>query len=78
MSAEIINLRQARKQRARDEKAKEAAENRSRFGRSKAERALEKQSLARAEKVLDGHLLKLASDGQDTQPLEPPAPKPLR
>ena len=78
MSAEIINLRQARKQRARDEKAARAAENRSRFGRSKAERALEEQSLARAEHKLDGHLLGPASAAQDTEPLEPPAPKPSR
>jgi hypothetical protein len=79
MSAEIINLRQFRKQRARDEKAAEAAENRSRFGRTKAERALEEQSLTRAGKMLDDHLLGPGSDAHDdTQPLEPPAPKPPR
>jgi hypothetical protein len=78
MSAEIINLRQARKQRARDDKATRAAENRSRFGRSKAEREREEQSLARAEQVLDGHLLGSTSATDHTQPLEPPAPKPPR
>ena len=78
MSAEIINLRQVRKQRARDEKAKQAAENRSLFGRSKAERALEEQSLARAEKVLDSHQLRPVSETQDGEQLEPPAPKPSR
>lgn len=38
MSAEIVNLRRARKARARREAEAEAAENRVRFGRSKAER----------------------------------------
>jgi len=75
MPAEIINLRQVRKQRARDEKAARAAENRSRFGRSKADRALEEQAQARAEQALDGHLLGSTGDAQDTRPLEPPAPK---
>lgn len=56
MSAEIINLRQARKQRARDRKSAEAAENRARFGRSKAERVVEELSRARAEQALDGHV----------------------
>jgi hypothetical protein len=34
--AEIVNLRQARKKKARAEKEREAAENRDRFGRTKA------------------------------------------
>lgn len=38
MSAEIVNLRRARKQRARDEKAKQSAENRLQSGRPKHER----------------------------------------
>jgi hypothetical protein len=56
MSAEIINLRQARKQRARDEKVARGAENRARFGRSKVEREREEQTHARAEQALDSHL----------------------
>ena len=38
MSADIINLRQARKARARLEKEEKAQENRLHFGRSKAEK----------------------------------------
>jgi len=38
MSAEIINLRKARKARDRVEKEKRAKENRIKFGRTKAER----------------------------------------
>jgi hypothetical protein len=36
--AEIINLRQARKQKTRGEKDKDAAANRAKFGRTKAEK----------------------------------------
>ncbi len=76
MSAEIINLRQARKQRARDEKAARGAENRARFGRTKAEREREEQSQARADETLDGHRLEprisepppSADDGQKPEP----------
>jgi hypothetical protein len=39
MTAEIINLRKARKARARAEKERRAAENRAKFGRPKSERA---------------------------------------
>ena len=63
MPAEIINLRQARKQRARDEKEARATENRARFGRSKAERQQDERSQERAEKSLDGHLRTPPSDG---------------
>ncbi len=38
MTAEITNLRKARKLRARAEKERQAAGNRAKFGRSKAER----------------------------------------
>lgn len=38
MSADIINLRRARKARARQQKESDAAENRARFGRTKADR----------------------------------------
>ena len=62
MSAEIINLRQARKQRARDEKDARAAGNRARFGRSKAERERKEQTQARAEQALDGHLREPQAD----------------
>lgn len=38
MAAELVNLRQARKRRARDEAEKTADANRAKFGRLKAER----------------------------------------
>lgn len=85
MSAEIINLRQARKQRARDEKAARATENRTRFGRIKAEREQAEQAQARAEQALDGHLREPQSDptspakpGADNHESSNPAPKPPR
>lgn len=37
--SEIVNLRQARKHKARAEKDRQAAENRAKFGRPKAEKA---------------------------------------
>jgi len=53
--AEIVNLRQARKARARAGKEAEAAANRQKFGRTKAEKQTEAAKAALAEKALDGH-----------------------
>lgn len=53
--AEIVNLRQARKQKARAEKDRKAAENRVAFGRPKAERKLNDASEQLSLKRLDGH-----------------------
>lgn len=53
--AEIVNLRQARKARQRDEKRAAADENAARFGRTKALKALEKARNDRAEAMLDAH-----------------------
>ncbi|MEX0921899.1 MAG: DUF4169 family protein [Rhodovibrionaceae bacterium] len=58
----VVNLRQARKARARQEKAAKAADNRVRFGRSKAERresALESEAAVRSH---DGHRLERDDD----------------
>ena len=52
--AEIINLRQARKQRQRAEKEALARENRIRFGRTRAERQRVTEDLLRQEHALDG------------------------
>ena len=52
--AEIVNLRRARKDRARSEKAARAAENRTRFGRGKVEKRATEVERARAETALDG------------------------
>ena len=53
--AEIINLRRARKGKAREEASAKAAENRARFGKTKAERVKEAVEAERATKALDGH-----------------------
>ena len=54
MSAEIVNLRMARKARARADKAKQAEENRIRFGRTKNERNKQAAETERSNKHLDG------------------------
>jgi hypothetical protein len=53
--AEIINLRRARKGKLRTEAETKAAENRVRFGRTKAERMKEEAEAERAITTLDGH-----------------------
>ena len=52
---EVVNLRQARKRRARVEAERDAAERRALFGRSKAEAAAETDRRLRSDRVLDGH-----------------------
>jgi len=51
--AEIVNLRMARKAKTRLEASGTAAANRSRFGRTKVEKAAEEAEQARAAKLLD-------------------------
>jgi hypothetical protein len=53
--AEIINLRNARKQRARAEKDVQAAQNRVLFGRTKAEKLKQSIEKTMADKKIDGH-----------------------
>ena len=53
--AEIVNLRQARKAKARAGKEAEAATNRVRFGRTKAEKTIEAAKKSIEDKRLDGH-----------------------
>ena len=55
--AEIINLRQARKQKARAEAEKTAGQNRISFGRTKAERKLTEAERDKAARHVDGHKL---------------------
>ncbi|MCO5091931.1 DUF4169 family protein [Bosea sp. (in: a-proteobacteria)] len=55
--AEIVNLRQVRKQKARAEAEKTAAQNRIAFGRTKAERALTEAERDKAARHIDGHRL---------------------
>lgn len=53
--AEIINLRNMRKQKRRTENANVAEANRQKFGRTKAEKQLEKFETEKFESGLDGH-----------------------
>lgn len=53
--AEILNLRLARKRKAREEKDDKAAANRAKFGQSKAERDKKKAVGTLETKRLDGH-----------------------
>ncbi|WP_224549775.1 DUF4169 family protein [Mesorhizobium sp. CA16] len=52
---EVVNLRQARKQKARTEKERRAGENRALHGRSKSERELDRLTSQKAEKFVAGH-----------------------
>jgi hypothetical protein len=52
--AEIINLRQARKFRARIEAEKKADANRARFGRSKAEKEASRSEAERLDRTVEG------------------------
>ncbi|WP_333816027.1 DUF4169 family protein [Tabrizicola sp.] len=54
--AEIVNLRQAKKQAARKAARAEADANAAKHGRTKAERDLEKARVEKAIRQLDGHL----------------------
>ena len=55
MSGDIVNLRQARKARARREKDEKAARNRSLFGRSKAEKSRDRTEAEKALVHIEGH-----------------------
>lgn len=54
---DVINLRQARKAAGRAAREQQAAENRTRFGRTKAERQREADERSRLERTVDGHRL---------------------
>ncbi|AMY01077.1 DUF4169 family protein [Mesorhizobium ciceri] len=53
--AEIVNLRQARKQKARDEKLRAAEQNRALHGRSKVEKERDRITADKSEKFVAGH-----------------------
>lgn len=74
MSAEIINLRQARKARAKRTKETKAAENRAHFGTSRAQRERQQREQERAGHDLDQH--RRAGADQPTASPSPPATPP--
>lgn len=55
--AEIINLRTARKRKARDQKTDQAAENRVKFGQTKTEKQKQSATKKQDSDRLDGHKL---------------------
>lgn len=57
MSGKVVNLRQFRKRREREDRAAEAAGNRARHGRTKAERLHEDARRDAADRAHDGRLL---------------------
>lgn len=62
MSAEIVNLRQARKRKQRADSEKQAEDNRRKFGRSKAEREAARRRRDELEKKVEGHRLSPSDD----------------
>lgn len=62
MTAEIVNLRQARKAKALAEKQRQAETNRAKFGRTKAEKEKSKEEGERQARLLDGHHLDNEND----------------
>lgn len=55
--AEIVNLNRIRKAKKRQKNESLAAENRVRFGRSKGDKAADRATQERSERVLDGKTL---------------------
>ncbi len=55
--ADILNLRRFKKLRDREKAAQRAAENRTKFGKTKAEKSAETLLNLRANKHLEGHKL---------------------
>jgi hypothetical protein len=58
---DVVNLKRFKKRTEREQSAKQAGANRSRFGRTKSERVLEEQRTKRANDLLDQHRI----DGED-------------
>ena len=58
---DVVNLKRFRKRAEKEQSAKQADANRTRFGRTKSERALEQQRAKRASDLLDQHRI----DGED-------------
>jgi hypothetical protein len=57
----VVNLNRFKKRAEKQQSAKQAEANRTRFGRTKSERALDQQRSSRASDLLDQHRI----DGED-------------
>ena len=55
--AEIVNLRRARKDKAKREREAEAETNRRRFGRTRVEKAADRDAAERTTRLIDGKRL---------------------
>ncbi len=58
---DVINLKRFKKRAEKQQSAKQAEVNRTRFGRTKSERTLDQQRSSRASDLLDQHRI----DGED-------------
>jgi hypothetical protein len=65
---DVINLRQARKARARAEKEAQAQENRARFGRTGAEKRRDADTVERGDRRHEGHRIDGPADEGDQDP----------
>lgn len=54
MSADLINLKRARKNKLRDESEKQAEQNRAKFGKTKNEKILSEFEKSKMSMLLDG------------------------
>ena len=58
---DVVNLKRFKKRTEREQSAKQAEADRTRFGRTKSERVLEERRTKRASELLDQHRI----DGED-------------
>lgn len=65
MTADLVNLRQVRKQKKRALDEAKAADNRARHGQSKAEKTLRSKQTELASRQLEGHRLERPEDERD-------------
>lgn len=63
--AEIVNLRQVRKRKARSEKERQADQNRALHGRSKTERTRDLRLAQSTERFIEGHRREPAGKASD-------------
>lgn len=63
--SKVVNLRQARKSRTRDQARRQGDANAAKFGRSKAEASRDKAEAARAEQSLDAHRIESDDGGPE-------------
>ena len=65
---EIVNLRGVRRQRDRQRQAQSAADNRSRHGRTRVEKARDEAEAARQRAILDGARIEPNAPPPDSEP----------